>query len=114
MSAKTGSKVGRIGGAVRLALENRRKRIPTGELNRMMRQWQQAHPPPVRKGRRPKILYAVQSGVEPPEIVLFVSGGELAADYLRYLEGKVREHDDYMATPVWITPRSRQSQINRS
>jgi len=114
MSAKTGSKVGRIGGAVRLSLENRRKRIPTGELNRLIRQWQQMHPPPVRKGRRPKILYAVQSGVEPPEIVLFVSGGELAADYLRYLEGKVREHDDYTATPVWITPRSRQTQLRRN
>ncbi len=114
MSAKTGSKVGRIGGAVRLALENRRKRIPTGELNRLIRQWQQMHPPPVRKGRRPKILYAVQSGIEPPEIVLMISGGELGADYLRYLEGKVREHDDYTATPVWITPRSRQSQHLRS
>ena len=109
MSAKTGSKVGRIGGAVRLALENRRKRIPTGELNRMMRAWQQAHPPPVRKGRRPKILYAVQSSAEPPDIVLMVAGGELGADYLRYLEGKVREYDDYTATPVWITPRNRQS-----
>ncbi|MBT8199892.1 MAG: ribosome biogenesis GTPase Der [Acidimicrobiia bacterium] len=114
MSAKTGSKIGRIGGAVRLALENRRKRIPTGELNRLMRQWQQMHPPPVRKGRRPKILYAVQSGIEPPDIVLMISGGELGADYLRYLEGKVREHDDYTATPVWITPRSRQSQHPRS
>ncbi len=114
MSAKTGSKVGRIGGAVRLALENRRKRIPTGELNRLMRRWQQMHPPPVRKGRRPKILYAVQSRIEPPEIVLMISGGELGSDYLRYLEGKVREHDDYTATPVWITPRSRQSQHHRS
>ncbi len=114
MSAKTGSKIGRIGDAVRLSLENRQKRIPTGELNRLVRQWQQVHPPPVRKGRRPKILYAVQSGIDPPEIVLMVSGGELGADYLRYLEGKVREHDDYTATPVWITPRSRQSRPGRN
>lgn len=107
LSAKTGSKVNRIGGAVRASLQARQQRIPTGELNRLIRSWQETHPPPVRGGRRAKIMYAVQAGRRPPIVVLFVAGGVLGDDYLRYLEKRLRESYDFTASPILIRARRR-------
>jgi GTP-binding protein len=111
LSAKTGSKMQRIGGAVRVSLESLDQRIPTGELNRLVRRWQESHPPPVRKGRRPKILYAVHAGRRPPLIVLFVAGGDLGVDYLRFLENRLRQEYDFTGSPVQF--RARQRTTNR-
>lgn len=108
IAAKTGSRMHRLPAAIRAVLENRRQRIGTPELNRLVRQWQESHPPPVKKGRRPKIVYAVQSSTEPPNVVLFVRGGDIGADYLRYLENRLREEYDFMGTPLWLTARRRQ------
>ncbi len=107
ISAKTGARLHRLAGAVELVLENRRRRIPTGLLNRLVREWTAAHPPPVRKGRRPKILYAVQAGIEPPTFVIFVAGGELGPDYLRFLERRLREAADFVGTPIHVVARRR-------
>ena len=107
MSAKTGARTHRLPKAVRLVLENRRRRVPTPELNRLIRKWQAAHPPPMRKGRRAKIIYAVQAESEPPTIVLFVRGGDLSVDYLRFLENRLREEFDFTGTPVRLITRRR-------
>ena len=94
----------RIPAALEHAYLSRQRRVPTSILNRMVADWAQAQPPPMRKGRRPKLRYAVQAGIEPPTAVLFVSGGELAEDYLRYLERRLREEVDLEGTPVrWVT-----------
>jgi GTP-binding protein len=80
----------------------------TGELNRLVRTWQGAHPPPVRKGRRTKVMYAVQPGIEPPTFVLFVAGGDLGEDYLRYIENRLREVEDFTGSPIRIVVRQRE------
>ncbi len=107
VSAKTGARLHRLAKAIDLVLENRRRRLSTGHLNRLVREWTAAHPPPVRKGRRPKVLYAVQAGVEPPTFVVFVSGGSLGPDYLRFLEHRLREEADFTGTPIHILTRRR-------
>jgi GTP-binding protein len=107
ISALTGARAHRLGPAVNAVLENRRRRLPTGPLNRAVGGWTDAHPPPVRKGRRPRVHYAVQAGVEPPTVVLFVSGGELGPDYLRFLEGRLRGEADFTGTPVRVVARAR-------
>jgi GTP-binding protein len=107
MSAKTGARIHRVPKAVRLALENRSRHIATPELNRLIRSWQSQHPPPVRGGRRAKILYAVQPETDPPTIILFVRGGDLGEDYLRYLENRLREEYDFTGTPIRIFTRKR-------
>lgn len=113
ISAKTGARLQRLPAAVRLVLENRRRRIPTPELNRLVRDWQEAHPPPVRKGKRPRIIYAVQAETEPPRIVLFVRGGDLAEDYLRFLENRLRREYDFVGTPIRLATRRRHSRRQR-
>lgn len=108
ISAKTGARTKRIAGAIGYVLETRENRISTGELNRLVRAWTGAHPPPVRKGRRPRIMYAVQGGVEPPTFIVFVAGGELGDDYLRFLEGRLRTEADFTGTPIRVVARRRE------
>ena len=47
----------------------------------------------------------VAMGTEPPTIVLFVSGGDLPDDYLRFLENRLRGTFDLVGTPVHLVPR---------
>lgn len=109
MSALTGARVQRVGAALEAVVETRHNRIATGRLNREIREWAAAHPPPVRKGRRPKIHYAVQAGTAPPTFVVFVSGGELGNDYLRFLENKLRSEYDFTGNPIHFVARARSS-----
>lgn len=108
ISAKTGARVGRVASALEAVLETRENRVPTGVLNRHVREWTAAHPPPVRKGRRPKLHYVVQAGTAPPTFVLFVSGGELGEDYLRFIENRLRQNYDFTGNPIHFVTRRRQ------
>lgn len=108
LSAKTGARVGRVAGALNAVLETRESRVPTGILNRKVREWTAAHPPPIRKGRRPKLHYVVQAGTAPPTFVLFVSGGELGEDYLRFIENRLRENYDFIGNPIHFVTRRRE------
>ncbi len=107
MSALTGARVGRLGAALEAVGATRESRVPTGKLNRDIREWSAAHPPPVRKGRRPKLQYAVQAGTSPPTFVLFVSGGELGDDYLRFIENRLRGAYDFTGSPIHLVTRKR-------
>jgi len=107
VSALTGSRTHRLPKYIRMVLDHRRQRIPASEVNKLVRVLQEAHPPPVRKGRRPKSLYAVQAETEPPTFVLFVRGGELGADYIRFIENRIREAYDFTGTPIRIRTRNR-------
>jgi GTP-binding protein len=107
MSALTGARSHRLPKYIRRTLENRRRHIPAPEVNRLVRKLQEGHPPPIRKGRRPKILYAVEAETEPPTFVLFVRGGELGPDYLRFIENQLRDTYDITGTPIRIRTRNR-------
>jgi GTP-binding protein len=107
LSAKTGLRVGRLGRTIDDVLEARARRIGTGELNRLVREWTAAHPPPVRSGRRPRLQYAVQAGTSPPTFVLFISGGELGDDYLRFLQGRIRGVVDFTGSPIRMVTRAK-------
>ncbi|MGH8950662.1 MAG: ribosome biogenesis GTPase Der [Acidimicrobiia bacterium] len=106
MAAKTGARMRRLPGAIEAVLEARVNRLPTGQLNRAVRRWAAAHPPPVRKGRRPKIHYVVQAGTAPPTFVVFLSGGTLGDDYLRFLENRLRDETDFTGNPIHIVARA--------
>ncbi len=107
MSALTGARTHRLPKYIRTVLENRNRHIAAAEVNKLVRSLQEAHPPPVRKGRRAKILYAVQAETEPPTFVLFVRGGELGPDYIRFIENRLRESYDFTGTPIRIRTRNR-------
>jgi GTP-binding protein len=106
ISALTGSKVRNLLPALRAAESAYHGRIPTGALNRVLRDAQAAHPPPIDRRKRPRILYATQGATDPPTITLFTNAA-LPPTYLRYLERRLRESFDLGATPIKLRVRRR-------
>lgn len=75
-------------------------RIPTGELNRILHNAQDAKPYN-EKGKSLRIKYATMPTVKPPTIVLFVNDPELMHfSYLRYIENQVRASYSFEGTPL--------------
>jgi GTP-binding protein len=101
ISALTGLGVHKLVPALAEAMSASKKRVPTGELNRVVAAAQSAHPSP---GGR--ILYATQGANDPPTFTLFATR-TVPAPYLRYLERKLREHFDLGPTPVVFRVRRR-------
>ena len=104
-SAITGKGVPAAVEAALDAAEAHSMRIPTGELNRIVRDAVDAHPYN-EKGKSLKIKYATMPTVKPPTIVLFVNDPELMHfSYLRYLENRIRETYSFEGTPLRIQVR---------
>jgi GTP-binding protein len=106
-SARAGQGVQRL---LPVALEvagQRHIRIPTGELNRFLREHFVSHPPPSFKGRRLKLKYATQAATDAPTVVLFVNDtGLLHWGYRRYLENRLRERWSFSGSPIKLVLRA--------
>ena len=110
ISAKTGQRVGRV---LELAIDiwaERRRRVPTGELNRMLMAATDRTPPPLTRGRRPKLFYATQAAIAPPTFVFFASdAASVHFSYRRYLENRLRDTFGFHGTPIRLIFRDRTS-----
>jgi GTP-binding protein len=110
ISAKTGQRVGRV---LELAIDiwaERRKRVPTGELNRMLMAATDRTPPPPVRGKRPKLFYATQAAIAPPTFVFFASdASSVHFSYRRYLENRLRDTFGFHGTPIRLVFRDRAS-----
>ncbi|MGQ9895143.1 MAG: ribosome biogenesis GTPase Der [Roseiflexus sp.] len=109
ISAKTGQRIDKV---LPLALEvarNRQRRIPTSELNTLLRRATYEHPPTaVHKGAHLRLYYATQPQVAPPVFLFFANQAEqIHWGYARYLENRIREQYDFTGTPIKIVFRSR-------
>lgn len=87
-------------------IEERRKRISTGELNRFFREIIAKISLPMYKGKSVKMYYMTQVGIEPPEFVVFSNYRNAVMDsHLRYIERKLREYFGFGGTPLKIHVR---------
>ena len=110
ISAKTGQRVGRVLEAAIDIWGERRKRIATGALNRMLMAATERTPPPPVRGRRPRLFYATQAAVAPPTFVFFASDASAVHfSYRRYLENRLRETFGFDGTPIKLVFRDRAS-----
>ncbi|RJP17299.1 MAG: ribosome biogenesis GTPase Der [Candidatus Abyssobacteria bacterium SURF_5] len=108
-SAKTGLRLNRIFELVKNVYANYMKRIPTSELNTFLRQVINSHPPRLKRGSPPKLLYTTQVAAGPPTIVLFMNRPDpLDRNYLRYLENQIRSRFDFTGAPIVIEVRRRE------
>jgi GTPase len=114
LSAQTGENLDRLFQSIKKIETHAQRTLGTGQLNRLLQQAIQAHPPPARGNRRLKIMYATQidfkpaDSIRPPTFLLFVNDPRtLTDDYRRYLEGKIREQLGYYGLPVLFRLRSR-------
>lgn len=101
ISALTGQRVNKVLEAVKAAYAESRRRITTGLLNDILADAQAALQPPATSGRRLKIYYATQQGVQPPTFVMFVNDQTLMHfSYERYLEKQFRKSFGFDGTPL--------------
>lgn len=101
LSAKTGWHRDRLAPALRTALSNWEKRIPTAKLNAFLGELVGGNPPPVRSGKQPKIKFATQAGICPPKFVVFATGF-LEDSYRRFIERRLREEFGFAGTPIEV------------
>ena len=84
------------------------KRISTGLLNKIIKEAYMLNPPQSSKGKRLKLLYVTQTGIQPPHIVIFANNADLMKDhYKKYIENKLREAFGFFGTPIKLSVRER-------
>ncbi len=110
VSAMTGLNIERIVEALDQVAAQTRATLPTGLLNRVLGDAQQSVHAPADHARRLKIFYAVQTGIEPVRLRLYVNDVDLlTSNYKGYLVRKLRERFGLEGAPVVVEvkPRSR-------
>jgi GTP-binding protein len=115
ISALTGQRISRLLPLVLEIEHERRKRVPTSELNELLRAAVMKQPPmATRKGAHLRIYYATQPQVAPPVFLFFANNHEMIHwSYGRYLENRIRERYGFGGTPIVIVFRSREREQKR-
>ena len=87
---------------------NRRREVPTSQLNKVMLEAIGAYPPPANKGKYIKIKYVTQlKGAQVPTFIFFNLPQWVKEPYRRFLENKIRENWDFNGTPVQVFMREK-------
>ena len=108
ISALTGQRTNRIFELINFVNDQSNMRISTGMLNNVLADAQARVQPPTDKGRRLKIYYMTQTGIKPPNFVIFCNSRELFHfSYQRYLENQIRAVFGLEGTPVRIVIRQK-------
>ena len=108
ISALTGQRVQRLFELINYVDGQSAMRITTGMLNDVLADAQARVQPPSDKGRRLKIYYMTQTGVRPPNFVVFCNRRELFHfSYQRYLENQIRAVFGLEGTPVRMVIRQK-------
>ena len=108
ISALTGQRVQRIFELINFVNDQAAMRITTGMLNDVLADAQARVQPPTDKGRRLKIYYMTQTGIKPPNFVVFCNSRELFHfSYQRYLENQIRATFGLEGTPIRMVIRQK-------
>jgi len=110
ISALRGEGIAALFPSVDRAYASAHASLSTPRLNRVLQQAVQATPPPLIRGRRPRLKYAHQGGKNPPRIV--VHGNLVAAlpkAYRRYLANAFRKAFRLEGAPVRIECRQEEN-----
>ena len=108
ISAVTGQRVQRIFELINYVNDQSAMRITTGMLNNVLADAQARVQPPSDKGRRLKIYYMTQTGIKPPNFVVFCNSRELFHfSYQRYLENQLRATFGLEGTPIRMVIRQK-------
>jgi GTP-binding protein len=106
-SAATGKGTEKVLSTLEEVASERRKRIPTAEMNRFLKHidFERASVP---ARQQVKIYYMTQAGISPPTFVLFTNRKvKLHFSYQRFLENQLRKAFGFAGSPIWIKNRAR-------
>ncbi|MDE5838424.1 MAG: ribosome biogenesis GTPase Der [Paramuribaculum sp.] len=89
--------------------ENRKRVVPTSQLNTVMQEAIAAYPPPANKGKYVKIKYITMlKGSPVPTFIFFCNLPQWVKEpYRRYLENKIRANWDFTGTPINVFMREK-------
>ena len=89
--------------------QNRRRTVPTSQLNTTMQEFIEAYPPPANKGKYVKIKYITMLKGSPiPTFIFFCNLPQWVKEpYRRYLENKIRETWEFHGTPINVFMREK-------
>ena len=108
ISALTGQRTERIFELINFVNDQSNMRISTGMLNNVLADAQARVQPPTDKGRRLKIYYMTQTGIKPPNFVIFCNSRELFHfSYQRYIENQIRAVFGLEGTPIRMVIRQK-------
>jgi GTP-binding protein len=89
-------------------VSQRRKRVPTAELNRFFRTIVSNLSLPMYRGKEVKLYYMTQAKAEPPSFVVFANyAGAVKESHLRFIERGLRDFFEFEGTPIRIYVRAR-------
>jgi len=89
-------------------IRERKKRIPTAELNKFFNESLSTMVLPAYKGKAVKLYYITQVKTDPPVFVIFANYPSVLTDaYKRHIEKSLRERFLFTGTPVRIYMRAR-------
>jgi GTP-binding protein len=109
VTAKEGKNVQVVLDLAQHLFKQANERLSTSRLNQAVRQILQERQPSTSSGRRARIYYATQTGVAPPEIVLFVNNIHYFSDaYQRFIINRMRDLLPYPEVPIKLVIRERQ------
>ena len=108
ISAVTGQRTEKLFELINFVNDQSNMRISTGMLNNVLADAQARVQPPTDKGRRLKIYYMTQTGIKPPNFVIFCNSRELFHfSYQRYIEHQLRTVFGLEGTPIRIVIRQK-------
>jgi len=108
ISALSGQRIHQVLETAQRVFETRFMRIPTSELNQIVRDAVEYHAPPTKGVRRLKIYYATQVRTDPPIFLFHINDKRLLHfTYERYLENRLRDAYPFEGTPLRLSFRER-------
>ena len=109
-SALTGSRVRNAMETIHRVALRRMERITTSQLNELVQYLQIQKPPPVYHGRRPKILYAAQVDISPPQFIFFTKmPNAISPSYKRYIVNQIRKRFGFNGVSFKLTFKNKKS-----
>jgi len=107
LSAKTGERVKQLFQMIDKVRDASLEHIGTGPLNRMLSAAFGSNPPPIRSGKRFKLLYATQiekderRAIPVPAFLLFVNASVLLVpSFRKFLENQIRKVSPFAGLPI--------------
>ena len=108
ISAATGERTPKLLEWIDKVSAARRKRVSTGELNRVVAEITAAHPPASPTRRHVRIMYAAQTAVAPPTFVFFTNvATKFHFSYERFIVNQLRERFGFEGSPIRVHVRKR-------
>lgn len=101
VSALSGQRISKIMADVEMVSNEFNRKVSTSDLNKLLKDAEYNHQPPMYRGKRLKLFYITQTAVRPPTFVIFVNRADgIHFSYERYLMNCLRQTFGFIGCPI--------------